>query len=616
MKVKISAVIITYNEERNIKRCLESIVDVADEIVVVDSYSTDRTEEICKAYNVKFIQHRFFGHIQQKNWAILQASSPYILSLDADEALSEDLRLSILKAKKNWKYDGYYFNRLTNYCGKWIRHTSWYPARKMRLWDSRKGSWGGFNPHDRFILQRGSTRQMLKGNILHFSYYSVSEHIDQINSFSSIMAQSYFERRRKVYMSSIILHPLWRFFKDFVVRAGFLDGYYGFIVSVNSAHEVFLKYVKLRNIYSNEKLNSKKTVCFFNSIDSWGGGEKWHLDMVSHLKSMESNVILISSPDSPLSKKCEALGIKSYSMRISNLSFLNPVRIWRLRRIFKREKVGSMITNLSRDMKVAGIAGKLAGVQEIIYRRGSAIPIRNNTMNRLMFRRVITRIIANSLEVKRTILERNSNLVPDSKISIIYNGVQLDRYNPDITKIYKPSEGEIVLGCAGRLSKEKGHDSLIELLKILGESKFTFKMLIAGEGKLLSNLKRKAVNLGVEDRVEFLGFVENMPAFFNSIDIFLLTSKYEGFSNVIPEAMASRKPVISFDIKSSGEIIQDGITGYITEQNNVREMADRILEIASDSALKQQMGENGRKLVEESFSFDKIKEEIMELIGV
>ena len=430
------------------------------------------------------------------------------------------------------------------------------------------------------------------------------------------MAQSYFERRRKVYVSSIILHPLWRFFKDFVVRAGFLDGYYGFIVSVNSAHEVFLKYVKLRNIYSNEKLNSKKTVCFFNSIDSWGGGEKWHLDMAAHLKSGQKDVLLISSPNSPLSRKCEALGIKSYSMRISNLSFLNPVRIWRLRRIFKREKVGSLITNLSRDMKVAGIAGKLAGVREIIYRRGSAIPIRNNHMNRFMFRKVITRIIANSLEVKRTILERNSNLVPDSKISIIYNGVQLDRYHPGVPKIYEPAEGEIVLGCAGRLSKEKGHDSLIELLKLLGESKYVFKMLIAGEGKLLGYLKKKAVSLGVEDRVEFLGFVENMPAFFNSIDIFLLTSKYEGFSNVIPEAMASRKPVISFDIKSSGEIIQDGKTGYITEQNNVREMADRILEIAADSSLREQMGENGRKLVEETFSFNTIKEEIMELISV
>jgi len=117
MKVRISAVIITFNEERNIQRCLESLVNVADEIVVVDSYSTDGTEEICKLFNAKFIRHRFHGHIEQKNWAILQASSPYILSLDADEALSDELRASILKVKENWTNDGYYFNRLTNYCG-------------------------------------------------------------------------------------------------------------------------------------------------------------------------------------------------------------------------------------------------------------------------------------------------------------------------------------------------------------------------------------------------------------------------------------------------------------------------------------------------------------------
>ncbi len=158
MEVRISAVIITFNEERNIGRCLESLVGVADEIVVVDSYSTDRTEEICKSFDAKFIRHRFFGHIEQKNWAILQASSPYILSLDADETLSDELRKSILQVKKDWTHDGYNFNRLTNYCGKWIRHTSWYPARKLRLWDSRKGHWGGYNPHDRFLLTEKSSR--------------------------------------------------------------------------------------------------------------------------------------------------------------------------------------------------------------------------------------------------------------------------------------------------------------------------------------------------------------------------------------------------------------------------------------------------------------------------
>ena len=165
--VEISAVIITFNEERNIERCLESLIGVVDEIVIVDSYSTDRTEEICRKYNVHFIKHRFTGYSEQKNWAILQARSPYILSLDADEALSEELKSSILRVKNNWTHNGYYFNRLTNYCGKWIRHTSWYPSRKLRLWDSRLGSWGGLDVHEKYFLQKGASRQFLKGDLLY-----------------------------------------------------------------------------------------------------------------------------------------------------------------------------------------------------------------------------------------------------------------------------------------------------------------------------------------------------------------------------------------------------------------------------------------------------------------
>ena len=137
----ISAVIITYNEEKNLERCIESVRDIADEIVIVDSFSTDRTKEICKKYELHFIEHKFEGHIQQKNWAITQAKYPHILSLDADEVLSDRLKESIREVKENWTHDGYYFNRLTNYCGKWIRHCGWYPDRKLRLWDSRKGRW-------------------------------------------------------------------------------------------------------------------------------------------------------------------------------------------------------------------------------------------------------------------------------------------------------------------------------------------------------------------------------------------------------------------------------------------------------------------------------------------
>lgn len=614
MKVRISAVIITFNEERNIGRCLESLKGVADEIVVVDSYSSDRTEEICKSFDLRFIRHRFFGHIEQKNWAILQASSPYILSLDADEALSDELRESILKVKNNWTHVGYYFNRLTNYCGKWIRHTSWYPARKLRLWDSREGQWGGFNPHDRFLLTKGSPRQFLAGDILHYSYYSVNEHLVQINKFSTIMSHSYYDRGRRVYIWSIVMHPLWRFIKDFLLRLGFLDGYYGFIVSINSAHEVFLKYVKLRNIYEDEGRQRKRTICFFNSMDSWGGGEKWHSDMATWLVKQQYKVIYISTPGSPLSEKLDEVGIPGYVMKVSNLSFLNIFKLARIARILRKEQVGALVTNLSGDMKVASLAASLVGVQKIIYRRGSAIPIRNTPLNRYLLRHVITKIIANSEETKRTILANNAKLVPEGKIKVIYNGVDLPRYHSGVKPLYNSMPGESVLGCAGRLSEEKGHAYLLEMMKLLKKESRDYKLLIAGEGRLLHSLQRKVRKLGLTDKVKFLGFVEDMPSFFKSIDIFLLSSEYEGFGYVIAEAMASMKPVVAFDIKSSAEIIDHGKTGFLTAQGNIKEMTSRVIELEGKRALREEMGKNGRRRVEELFAFDKKQEEIEELL--
>jgi glycosyltransferase involved in cell wall biosynthesis len=153
-EVRISCVIITLNEERNLARCIGSLQGVADDVVVVDSFSSDGTERIAKEHGARFVQHKFEGHIEQKNWAITQAQHSWVLSLDADEALSEELRNSITAAKQRDDADGYTMNRLTNYCGRWIRHGGWYPDRKLRLWDRRKGRWTGVNPHDRFELER------------------------------------------------------------------------------------------------------------------------------------------------------------------------------------------------------------------------------------------------------------------------------------------------------------------------------------------------------------------------------------------------------------------------------------------------------------------------------
>jgi glycosyltransferase involved in cell wall biosynthesis len=242
--IKLSVVIITFNEEHNIRRCLDSVKAIADEIVVVDSFSTDNTRIICETAGAKFIQNAFEGHINQKNFAVAQAAFPHQLSLDADEILTEELINEIKMVKSNWVYDGYRVNRLANYCGQWIRHCGWYPDPKLRLYDSRKGRWSGMNPHDKFEMQPGAKIGSLKGDMLHYTYNTIEEHIAQTNKFSSIAAKALIDKRKKVTMLNILINPIAKFIRNYFLKLGFLDGYYGFFICKIAAVQTFLKYFK------------------------------------------------------------------------------------------------------------------------------------------------------------------------------------------------------------------------------------------------------------------------------------------------------------------------------------------------------------------------------------
>ena len=248
--MKISAAIITFNEEKNIERCLTSLQGIADEIIVVDSFSTDKTEEICAKHNVIFKQNKFEGHIQQKNFAANLSTNEYVLSLDADEALSDDLKKSILELKSTSNpQPAYSFNRITSYCGKWIKHCGWYPDRKVRLWKKEIGNWGGENPHDKIILNEGISAINLKGDLLHYSFESIASHVQTANNFSTIAAKAAVEKGKKVnVIVHMVLNPLYTFINKYFFKLGFLDGFYGFVICYLSAVSNFLKYSKIRQI--------------------------------------------------------------------------------------------------------------------------------------------------------------------------------------------------------------------------------------------------------------------------------------------------------------------------------------------------------------------------------
>jgi glycosyltransferase involved in cell wall biosynthesis len=248
--VKISVVIISLNEERDIARCLNSVKGIADEIVVVDSFSTDATADICKSHGAKFIQHEFESYISQKNFASKCASNNIILSLDADEELSAELKKSISEVKNNFLSDGYSMNRITRIGDKWINHSGWYPDTKLRLFDRNKGEWTGLNPHDEFKYYEKAGIGKLDGDLLHHSFYSFHELEQQSLRFAQLSANAYFERGKRASFLKVVFNPFLRFIRDYIFNYGFLHGKTGFKVCKNNALSTYLKYKHLQQLWT------------------------------------------------------------------------------------------------------------------------------------------------------------------------------------------------------------------------------------------------------------------------------------------------------------------------------------------------------------------------------
>ena len=248
---KISTIIITKNEEANIERCLLSVLNFSDEVVVVDDFSTDQTPDICKRYDVIFVQNKFTDFASQKNNALDKASFPTVFSIDADEEVSEKLKQSILEIKSQAVNVFYSMNRQTNYLGKWIRYSGWYPDTKIRLWQKEHARWQGA-VHE--VLQpKPQGVKHLKGDILHYSFPSLQWHISKLNHFTDIAAERMFSRNKRVSLMKMLFSMKFNFIKKYVFQLGFLDGYHGFLIALMSSYYTLLKYAKLRHLQSKAK---------------------------------------------------------------------------------------------------------------------------------------------------------------------------------------------------------------------------------------------------------------------------------------------------------------------------------------------------------------------------
>jgi len=246
--MKISAVIITHNEEIRLEGALKSVQDVASEIIVVDSFSTDNTIKVAKEYGAKVYSREWTHYADQKNYANKRASHPWILSLDADERISPELKKEIQGLKlKETDASGFSMPRLVYYLGKWIFHSGWYPDRKIRLFKKDKASWQGEYVHEKLVVD--GKVEKLAHPIYHFTYKDISDHLKRIDKFSSLGAKKLYAEGKKCRWYHLVLLPPQRFVQSFFIKSGIMDGFAGFVIAMLHSYAIFTRYAKLKEIW-------------------------------------------------------------------------------------------------------------------------------------------------------------------------------------------------------------------------------------------------------------------------------------------------------------------------------------------------------------------------------
>jgi glycosyltransferase involved in cell wall biosynthesis len=242
----ISAVIITKNEAAHIARCIQSLLPLTDDIVIIDSGSTDNTADVCKAFPVRFEVKAWQGFSAAKNYGNSLAKYHYILSIDGDEEVSEEMQESIRKLMQQPTHQAYDLPFLTNFCGKWIKHGAWYPETHLRIFDKNIIQWQG-DIHEKLVIPPTATiGKVKKGYIHHYTISNLQEYIEKINHYTSLHAEDMHKRGKKASFIKLYLAPCFSFFRDYIIKLGLLDGSHGYTIAKQSANYVFLKYMKLK----------------------------------------------------------------------------------------------------------------------------------------------------------------------------------------------------------------------------------------------------------------------------------------------------------------------------------------------------------------------------------
>lgn len=369
-----------------------------------------------------------------------------------------------------------------------------------------------------------------------------------------------------------------------------------------------------------------RSVCFCNSNRAWGGGEQWHLNAALGLAKRGCRVFVMAGMGTPLLERVRRHPeITPCPVRFSNLSFLNPLLVKACAAYFMQNRVSRVVLGLPADLKAAGLAARRARVPGIYYRRGIAVPVKNTFLNRIAYGNFLTGLIVNSQETARLVFANNAAMMDKRKVHVMPNGLDIAAFDAAYgaaVPVFRREGDTLVIGNAGRLTEQKGQHFLLHMSRALLDAGVKHRLVVAGDGERGDDLARLAAELHLGDTVQFTGFLADMAPFWRSIDMFVLSSLWEGFGYVLAEAQLAAKPVIAFDGNSMPEVVTNGKTGVLlplpAQEENPSAVGGRLAaavrELATDPARASALAAAGRAHCRATYDLEKRMDELYALL--
>ena len=592
----ISVVLITRNEARRIGRCLQS-VSWADEIVVVDQHSGDETASVCRAHGARVIAREMrAGFGEQKNFAIGQASRPWILSLDADEEVTPALRAAIEAAvAQPGSFVGFRMPRLTSYLGRFIRHCGWYPSPVLRLFQRGRGRFTDALVHEEVVVD-GPVGD-LGEDLLHHSYDSLADHVRKLLVYTAYDARML--RRRGVRLGPLrslwwlALKPPAVFVRTYVVRRGFREGWHGFVLSAMAALVVLVNAVRVAELAgrlgptaagADAGPEPPTILLVANFADIVGGGEESLLGLAATLDRSRLRVLGAVPGEGVVGASLRELGVPTTVLP------LPPLRPWklpaaalalvRLRALLRRERVALVHAHGSRGALYAGVAARWLGVA-LVWHVRVADP--DPRLDRLLAR-LASAIVTNSGATAARLRRLPS---ATAKLAIVPNGVDLARFapgpvDPALGRALGLPDGVPVVAYFGRLEHGKGVDVLVDAAARLHDKLPATAFLFVGDGPLREPLAARAATAGLP--AHFVGRRDDVAALLRLCAVVVLPSRQEAFGRVLIEAMAAGVPVVATHVGGIPEVCVDGVTGLLVPPEDPDALAVAIALTLTDEA--------------------------------